>query len=111
MSMLSWLYGMLTRRGKALWHYRCGMKHANSQQHRLAIECYSAAIALPKAPTDVQAMARYNRALVYATIGQQEAAVDDLEYVLSLPLKLPEIKAAARQRLARMNSRTDQRGD
>ncbi|MBX3414709.1 MAG: hypothetical protein KF708_18620 [Pirellulales bacterium] len=110
MSLLNWLYGSFTRRGKALWHYRCGMEHANSRQHRQAIECYSTAIKMSNGPADVQAMARYNRALVYATLGQREAAIDDLEYVLALPLKLMEIKAAARQRLARMKSRTDRNG-
>lgn len=107
MNFLNWVYGTFTRRGKALWHYRCGMEHANSREHRLAIDCYSAVINMRKGPADVQAMARYNRALVFATLGQQQAAIDDLEYVLAMKQKLTEIKTAARQRLLRMKSQAD----
>jgi tetratricopeptide (TPR) repeat protein len=107
MSFMRWFRSKFTSRGKALWHYRQGMELANEQNHQEAIEAYSFVIEMRGGPPDVQAMARYNRALVYATLGDQTTAIGDLEVVLSMRQALPEIKAAARQRLHRMQRQTD----
>ncbi|MGD9644815.1 MAG: hypothetical protein AB7U73_03825 [Pirellulales bacterium] len=102
-----WLVSKITRRGKALWHYRRGMRHANAKQYAEAIRAYSVAIAIPDGPADVTAMARYNRALVYASTGDEAAAIGDLELVLAMPQRLEAIKTASRQRLHRMTHHVD----
>jgi len=107
MQLVRWLQAKFTSRGKALWHYRHGMDLANEQKHRAAIEAYSVAIDLRGAPPDVQAMARYNRALVHAILGNEIAASEDLSVVLAMKQALPDIKAAARQRLQRMQHQID----
>ncbi len=100
-----WLVSKFTRRGKALWHYRRGMRHANAKEYADAIRAYSVVIEIPACPVDVTAMACYNRALAYATTGEEAAAVGDLECVLAIPQQLEAIKAACRQRLFRMHNR------
>lgn len=104
-----WLISKLTRRGKALWNYRRGMQHANARRFAEAIRAYSLVIEIPESPVDVTAMARYNRALVYATTGEEAAAIGDLQCVLAMPERLEAIKAACRQRLFRMHNHSDRK--
>lgn len=110
MSLIRWLKSLLSRRGKALFLYRAGMAKANKLDYRGAIADYSAAIQLPDAPTDVKAMATYNRALAYSAIHEDEKAAKDLAAMLDMPGLSERIKKEAhqrRERIRRRNDRTD----
>lgn len=105
MSILSWLTGWFSQRGKALTQYRSGMAKAKKLDFAGAIVDYSATIQAPGIPSDVLAMALYNRALAYSALHEDEKAASDLTRVLSTP-ELPEnIKVAAIQRRERIRRR------
>jgi hypothetical protein len=107
MDIFKWLSGLLSRRGRALWRYRCGIAKANQHDYRGAIREYTAAIEQPDCPIDVKGMATYNRALAYAAVDQNEKAADDLAAMLKMP-ELPEnIKTQAYQRRERLRRRSD----
>jgi hypothetical protein len=93
-------------RGKALWLYRRGMARAKLRQHRGAIEDYTATLNMTATPKDVRAMVLYNRALVHVAIGGQPQAIEDLERLLAMEDAPAKVKAMAKQKLARMDSRS-----
>jgi hypothetical protein len=105
MNMFGWLTSHFSARGKALAMYRRGMAKANKRDHRGAIEDYTAALKM-SAPPDVVAMVRYNRGLVYVAAGDQHQGAEDLEAVLAMEEPLTQIKAMAKQKLARMEARS-----
>lgn len=86
--------------------YRRGMAKAKSRDRQGAIDDYTATIDVPDVPTDVKAMALFNRALVYVAGGDNGKGVDDLEAVLAMDETLVNVKTMARQKLFRMESRT-----
>ena len=102
MNVLRWLTGRFSNRGKALSLYRRGMARSKKRDHQGAIGDYTMAIDMPDAPSDVTAMALYNRALVYAVAGDGSKATIDLNTVLGMIDALPKIKAEARRKLVRM---------
>jgi hypothetical protein len=51
-------------------------------------------------------MALYNRALAYVAAGDDHNGVDDLNAVLAMDAVLVNVKTMARQKLARMESRS-----
>jgi hypothetical protein len=105
MNMLRWIAGLCTNRGHALTHYRRGMARANKHNHRGAIDEYTLAISNSDAPADVQAMARYNRALVHLAIGEDQKCLADLNAVLSMDGTPVNVRTMARQKLARLTAR------
>ena len=106
MNIVNWLKGCVSSRGKALALYRKGMARARKHDRQGAIVSYTATIDLPNAPADVIAMALYNRALVYVAAGDHQHGIDDLNAVLAMGEMLVNIKTMARQKLARIASRT-----
>jgi hypothetical protein len=81
------------------------MKKAEKHNYRAAIADYTAAIDAANTPSDVKAMAIYNRALAYSALHETTKAADDLEAVLKMP-KLPKrIKTAALRRQERIRQR------
>ena len=106
MNVFSWLTDHFTNRGKALSLYKRGMVKAKRHDHQGAIDNYTAAIDIPDSPSDVKAMALYNRALVYAAAREGPKATDDLNVVLAMDEALVNIKTMARQKLAKMESRS-----
>lgn len=103
--VLNWLTSFFTTRGKVLALYRRGMAKAEKHDHRGALEAYDAAIKAADSPADVRAMALYNRALVFAAIGENVKAREDLEFVLAMEESFTNIKTMARQKLVRMLDR------
>lgn len=105
MSILDWLTGKFSERGKALSSYRRGMAKARKHDHRGAIHEYSVVIDMTATPPDVKAMALYNRALVYDAIHNQAKAIEDLSEVLAMPAAQPSVKTEAKRKLVRMDRR------
>lgn len=110
MDVFNWIAGHFSGRGKALSLYRRGMVRANKHDHQGAIDDYTVTIGLSHTPTDVRAMALYNRALVHVASGNEAQGVCDLQAVLALDDSLVNIKTMARQKLARMENRSQKNG-
>lgn len=107
MSLTRWVKSWLTHRGKALSLYRAGMAKANKRDYGGAIADYSAAIRASDIPTDVRAMAIYNRSLAYTAIHEDTKAAEDLAAVLEMPGLSERIKAEAHQRRERIRRRDE----
>jgi hypothetical protein len=83
------------------------MAKASQRDYEGAIADYSAAIQAPEIPTDVKAMAVYNRALAYSAIDEDAKAAEDLAALLEMP-GLPEnIRTATQQRRERIRRRNE----
>lgn len=86
------------------------MAKANKRDYEGAIVDYSAAIRTSDIPTDVKAMAIYNRALAYSAIHEDEKAAEDLSTMLEMPGLSERIKTEAsrrRERIRKRGERTD----
>jgi len=108
MNVVDWLKRGFSARRNALWNYRRGMARAKRRDYEGALASYKAAIELAGVPADVKAMALYKRALVYVAAGDDAKGVDDLDAVLAIDgaMVILNIRTMARQKLARMESRT-----
>lgn len=107
MSLIRWVMSWLTSRGKAVSLYRAGIAKANKRDYDGAIADYSAAICEPNIPTDVKAMAIYNRALAYSAIHQDAKAAQDLATMLEMPGLSERIKTEAHRRRERIRRRDE----
>jgi hypothetical protein len=72
-----------------------------------AMVAYSSVIELDDAPEDVRAMALYNRALLFAALGDRSKAATDLTAIMAMPVSVPGVTVAARRRLERLQHRDD----
>lgn len=86
--------------------YKRGMEKAKKHDHQGAIRDYSKVIDIPGIAADLIAMVLYNRALAHVASGDNRKGTADLDSVLSMKEKLVNVKSMARQKLARMKSRT-----
>lgn len=109
MNPLQWLGELFSRRGQALRLYRAGMKKAHEHDVVGAILDYTALLALPAAPQDLRAMALFNRGLVLVAAGDHGRGGDDLQEVAAMATTSENIRTLARQKLARMETRRQQR--
>jgi hypothetical protein len=107
MNVMRWLRDLITHRGKALSRYRAGMAKAKQGDFDGAIADYSAAIRAPDIPTDVKAMAIYNRALAYSAIHEDAKAAEDLAALLEMRGLSEAMRTAAHQRRVRIQMRDD----
>ena len=107
MNIFHRLTSRFSRRGKALSLYRRGKVKAKNRDRQGAIDDYTATIGVPHVPAEVKAMALFNRALVYVAGGDNGKGVDDLEAVLAMNEELGNVKTMARQKLFRMESRSE----
>ena len=107
MNVVGWLKNRFSARCNALWNYRRGMVRAKKRDNKGALAHYTAAIELAGVPTDVKAMALYNRALVYAAIGDDAKGVNDLDAILAMDgaMLFVNIRTMAKQKLVKMESR------
>ncbi len=110
MSLIRWVKSWLSHRGKALYLYRAGMAKANRQDHHGAIADYCAAIDMAEIPTDVKAMAIYNRALSYSAVQDETKAAEDLAMLMKMPGIAERVKREAHRRLERLRKR-DEKAD
>ena len=83
------------------------MAKAKKRDYHGAIADYSAAILAPHFPTDVKAMAIYNRALAYSAIREDAKAAEDLAAMLEMPGLPVNIKTCAQQRWERIRNRVE----
>ena len=111
MGLTAWLKRWLSRREKALSLYRSGMAKVNNRDYRGAIADYSAAIQAPHIPTDVKAMALYNRSLAYSMLQEDDKSAEDLRAVLEMPGLPRRIKIEAQERRERVRQRDARRAD
>lgn len=107
MNPLNWLLSSFSARHKALWNYNRGIALARKRDRNGALVAYTAAIDSEAVSQDVQAMALFNRALVYVANGDDSKGIDDLGTVLAMTLDLSvvNVQTMARQKLARIESR------
>jgi hypothetical protein len=106
MNVFDWLTGCFSNHGKALFLYKRGMAKAKKHDHRGALDDYTSTIGMLHTPDDLLAMVLYNRALVYVAAGDDRKAAADLDAVLAMTEALVNVKTMARQKLARMESRS-----
>jgi hypothetical protein len=85
--------------------YKRGLASAMNHDQKGARDAYTAAIDMPDAPSDLRAMALYNRALLYAAAKEIPKATQDLNAVLAMTVPLHKVKLAAKQKLDRMQRR------
>ncbi len=109
MGIFDWLLNHFSNRGKALSLYRRGMSRAKKHDHEGAIGFYTTTIDMVDTPEDVKAMALYNRALVHVATGDDQSGLHDLQAVLAMDEGLVNVRTMARQKLARIESRTRER--
>jgi hypothetical protein len=64
-------------------------------------------IQLPDTPSDLKAMALYNRALAYAANKDELKAFEDLRVVLGMSTTPPDVRKEAKRKLARMDRRSN----
>ena len=83
------------------------MAKANERDYDGAIADYSDAIRAPHVPTDVKAMALYNRALAYSAIHEHERSAEDLRAVLEMPGLPKKVKREAQERRERIRRRDE----
>ena len=108
MKVFHWLTSCFSDRRKALFLYKRGMAKAKRHDHQGAICDYTTMLGIPDSPADLMAMVLYNRALVYVAAGDATKAADDLDAVLAMNETMVNVKTMARQKLARMQSRSSQ---
>lgn len=106
MAISDWLANFFSHRGKAMRLYKRGMAKADRNDHQGAIEDYTIAIQMTDTPAALRQMVLYNRALVYVAAGDEKKGTDDLEAVLAMEETGANVKTMARQKLARMASRS-----
>ena len=106
MNIFRWLTNCFSGRGKAMSLYKRGMAKAKKHDHQGAIEDYTTMISMPDTPADLMAMVLYNRALVHVAAGDDQKGAVDLDAVLAMNEALVNVKTMARQKLARMESRS-----
>jgi len=99
--------GRFTARGRALAQVDQGMICANNNESDNAIKHYTDVVNSLETPGDVKAMALFNRALVYTTIGKERQATEDLKAVLRTPGTIAKIKKSASDKLVRMQRKLE----
>ena len=109
MKICNWLTYCLSNRRKALFLYKRGTAKAKKEDHQGAIHDYTTMIGIPGTPADLMAMALYNRALVHFTAGDDQKGESDLDAVLAMSEAGVNVKTMARQKLARIESRSNKR--
>ncbi len=108
MIIFHWLTGRFSNRRKAIFLYKRGMAKAKKRDRQGAIDDYTTMLSMPGMPADLTAMVLYNRALVHVAAGDDGKGVVDLAAVLAMNGAIVNVKSMARQKLARMQSCSDQ---
>lgn len=107
MNLIQRLFGQFTARGRALTKISKGRACADNRDSEEALKHYGEVVSSSEAPRDVIAMALFNRALVYTTIGRESDATQDLNTVLNMPESIAEIKRSASDKLVRMRRKLE----
>lgn len=109
MNLLNLLLSSFSARHKALRNYKRGMSLARKRDHVGALAAYTAAIDSKSISDDVQAMALYNRALVFVASGDDLNGIDDLDAVLAMDgaMATANVRTMAKQKLAKIESRIE----
>jgi hypothetical protein len=105
MNFFKWLTGAYSVHDVVLSLYKRGIASAMKHDQKGARDAYTAVIDMRDAPTDLLAMALYNRALLYADVNELPKATQDLNAVLAMTAAPYQVKSAARQKLDRMQRR------
>jgi hypothetical protein len=86
--------------------YKRGMRKAHHHDHPGAILDYTSAIQMPDIPSDLKAMALFNRAMVYAASNEESKAISDLRMLIAMRETPSEVRTEAKRKLARMDRRS-----
>ena len=106
MNLFKWLTHTNSVHDAVLSLYKSGLASAMKHDQKRARDAFTAAIDMRDAPTDLRAMALYNRAMLYGSTNEFPKAIQDLNAVLAMAAAPAKVKAAARQKLDRMRRRT-----
>jgi hypothetical protein len=82
------------------------MARARKRNHQGALDDYSVTIGMPDVPTDLKAMALYNRSLVHVAVGNEATGELDLDAIIAMEGAPVNVRTMARQKLARIKSRS-----
>ena len=106
MKIFQWLSGRFSLPDDAMSLYKRGMERARKHDHQGAIDDYTASIGMPNTPADVKAMVLFNRGLARVAAGDHPKGIEDLNVVLRMDEAPADVKTMARQKLARMQTRS-----
>ena len=106
MKVFQWLKDRFSRRVTAISLYKRGMVRARKHDHVGAIDDYTASIGMPETPADLKAMVLFNRGLARVAAGDEPKGMADLNVVLAMDEAPTNVKTMARQKLARMQTRS-----
>lgn len=106
MGLSKWLQRFTSARGRAQALYESGMLKAKQEDYAGAVKDYSVALESSDLPTDLTAMLRFNRALAYSMLKQEDKANADLKLVLGTSGAPARIVSAAREKLERIRRRS-----
>ncbi len=104
MRAFDWLGLRFGRQESATSLFERGAARERKHNHQGAIDDYTAIIGMTNAPSDLIAMAFYNRALVRVAGGDEPNGVHDFGMVLAMDEALVNVKTMARHWLAGMES-------
>jgi len=105
MNLFKWRIWPRSVRSEVMSLYKEGIARAEQHDAKGAMAAYTLAIERTDAPEDVKAMALYNRALLFAAVGNTQLALDDLKTIMELPNPQRDVKLAARRRVDRLQHR------
>lgn len=106
MGLFGKIFGSFSARGGALSKYKSGMTKAKAGKYDAAIADYTSAIDGKKTPSDVKAMALYNRSLAYTSSGDSVMAARDLDTIIKMDNVPHNIMQQAAERQQRMRKKT-----
>ena len=106
MGLFGKIFGSFSARGGALAKYKAGMTKAKAGKYEQAIVDYTSAIENNKTPSDVKAMALYNRSLAYTSTGDSAMAAQDLESIVRMDNVPHNIMQQASERQQRMRKKS-----
>ncbi|TWT34358.1 tetratricopeptide repeat protein [Blastopirellula retiformator] len=109
MNAIAWITNCFSKRDRATTLYKRGMAKAKLKNHQGAIDDYTSALKAPDGPASLRGMILYNRGIVYVAAGMAKNGADDLNAVLSMDEIQADVKAAAKRKLAKIQSRTGKR--
>ena len=111
MNVFARLRSGLSRKFRAKWLYRRGMRRAKLGRHQAAIDDYTVVIEMVEAPGSLRAEALYNRALVYNAADRESDAISDLNRVMEMVETSERVMTEARRQLVWMKRTHDREDD
>ena len=97
------LFSMFGNKAEAI--LKKAIDKANERNYEEAIEDYSEVISMKGASDDVKFQARYNRALAYSCMKDNDKAKKDLQIIIDFPKAPNSVKSYALEKMKRIKKR------